>query len=108
MAARPGWPEEHLMKIGQIDNKSVPASGTAERKPANGAARPDGAVGGASAEPSAKVALSNAALAGDFDAEKVERIAQAIRDGKFQVNAEAIADKLIANAADLLGRTPNA
>ena len=39
----------------------------------------------------------------DFDAEKVERIAQAIRDGKFKVNAEAIADKLIANAQELLG-----
>jgi negative regulator of flagellin synthesis FlgM len=95
------------MKIGQVDNKSVPATGTAERKPAQGAARSDGtpASGGAAAEPSAKVALSSAALAGDFDSEKVDRIAQAIRDGKFQVNAEAIADKLIANASDLLGRS---
>ena len=103
------------MKIGQIDNKSasVAATGAAERKPAQGATRSEGAAApgaataasGASAEPSAKVALSNAALAGDFDSEKVERIAQAIRDGKFQVNAEAIADKLISNAADLLGRS---
>lgn len=100
------------MKIGQIDNKSasVAATGAAERKPAQGATRSEGApataaASGASAEPSAKVALSNAALAGDFDSEKVERIAQAIRDGKFQVNAEAIADKLISNAADLLGRS---
>jgi negative regulator of flagellin synthesis FlgM len=100
------------MKIGQIDNKSasVAATGTTERKPASGAARTDGApataaTSGAASEPSAKVALSNAALAGDFDSEKVERIAQAIRDGKFQVNAEAIADKLISNAADLLGRS---
>ncbi|EHR72877.1 flagellar biosynthesis anti-sigma factor FlgM [Burkholderiales bacterium JOSHI_001] len=101
------------MKIGQIDNKSVPSTGAVERKPANGSARPDGAsatpaaapAGAGSAEPSAKVALSSAALAGDFDSEKVDRIAQAIRDGKFQVNAEAIADKLISNAADLLGRS---
>jgi negative regulator of flagellin synthesis FlgM len=94
------------MKIGQIDSKSVPANGVAERKPANGAGRTEGAAGGGAAEPSAKVALSNEALAGDFDAEKVERIAQAIRDGKFQVNPEAIADKLISNAAELLtGRT---
>ena len=61
------------------------------------------------AEPSARVALSSqAALSGpeasraDFDSDKVQRIAQAIRDGKFQINAEAIADKLIANAQELL------
>ena len=35
---------------------------------------------------------------------KVERIAQAIRDGKFSINAEVIADKLITNAEELLGR----
>ena len=39
-----------------------------------------------------------------FDQAKVERIAQAIRDGQFRVNPEAIADKLIANAEELLGR----
>ena len=32
------------------------------------------------------------------------RIAQAIADGRFKVNAEAIADKLIANAQELLGK----
>jgi negative regulator of flagellin synthesis FlgM len=39
-----------------------------------------------------------------FDAAKVERLAQAIRDGKFEVNAEVIADKLITNAQELLAR----
>ncbi len=42
-----------------------------------------------------------------FDAKKVERIASAIRAGTFKVNPEAIADKLIANAAELLARKPN-
>jgi negative regulator of flagellin synthesis FlgM len=41
----------------------------------------------------------------EFDSEKVNRIAQAIRDGKFTVNHEAIADKLIANAQELLSRS---
>ena len=63
-------------------------------------------------EPSAKVELSPAAALlsraeadGTFDAQKVERLAEAIRDGSFQVDAEAIADKLLANAQELLGRT---
>jgi negative regulator of flagellin synthesis FlgM len=93
------------MKIDPLDAKSVPAASTAERRPA-APATPGGA------EPSARVDLSaSAALRSEglseptFDAAKVERIAQAIRDGKFQVNAGVIADKLIANAQELLGRT---
>jgi negative regulator of flagellin synthesis FlgM len=92
------------MKIGSIDAKPVVPAPASERK---GAAAPAGTA----AEPSAKVELSTAATLmakvaddGSFDAAKVERIAAAIRDGKFQVNAEAIADKLIVNAEELLGR----
>ena len=64
-------------------------------------------------EASAKVVLSESAAAlksaatsvkGDFDAEKVERIGKAIDDGTFKVNAGAIADKLIANAQELLNK----
>ncbi len=33
----------------------------------------------------------------EFDAEKVARMSQAIADGSFTVNPEAIADKLLAN-----------
>jgi negative regulator of flagellin synthesis FlgM len=97
------------MKIGQIDSSAAAAQVAADRKAT--AATKTGAT--AETDPSAKVELSATAslLAGgqsaDFDAEKVQRVAQAIRDGKFQVNAEAIADKLIANAQDLLGRSPN-
>jgi negative regulator of flagellin synthesis FlgM len=42
---------------------------------------------------------------GSFDAEKVSRIASAIEKGEFKINADAIADKLIANASEMLGRT---
>jgi len=92
------------MKIGPVDNQPAVATTPAERK---AAAEPV-----AAAEPSARVQLSSqAALSGadagraDFDAEKVERIAQAIRDGNFRIDAEAIADRLIANAQELLPKT---
>lgn len=39
-----------------------------------------------------------------FDAEKVERVKQAIADGSYQVNPQAIADKLIANAQEVLSK----
>ena len=89
------------MKIGPLDLKQLPAAAATDRKSA--------APQAASNEPSARVELSShAALQGpdvgraDFDSAKVDRIAQAIRDGTFKINAEVIADKLIANAQDLL------
>ena len=91
------------MKLGPIESGPI-GTPTTERK---GQAAP----APARSEPSAQVALSQAAavLAGvsadpTFDAAKVERIAQAIRDGKFTINADAIADKLIVNAEELLSR----
>lgn len=69
------------------------------------------AVGAAAPEASTTVSLSSAAssltgtgsASADFDAEKVKRISDAIDNGSFKVNPEAIADKLIANAREVLG-----
>jgi negative regulator of flagellin synthesis FlgM len=95
------------MKIGHLENKSVTPA-LSERKSSGAATL---AVSGAtSAEPSSKVELSTTAsqlaaggTEGVFDTQRVQRISDAIRDGKFRVNPEAIADKLIANAQELLG-----
>lgn len=38
-----------------------------------------------------------------FDAKRIEQIKQAISDGRFKVNSEAVADKLIANVQEMLG-----
>lgn len=40
---------------------------------------------------------------GDFDARRVDEIKAAIREGRFQVNAEVVAGKLLASANELLG-----
>ena len=59
---------------------------------------------------SATVTLSAAAsslMAGadpTFDAEKVASMKQALNNGTYTVSAEAIADKLLANAREVLGR----
>jgi negative regulator of flagellin synthesis FlgM len=96
-----------MMKIGQLENKPAPAPAGADRKPAAGGA----ATASSSPEPSAKVELSAAASViasgvadGTFDAQKVERLANAIRDGHYQIDPQAIADRLLANARDLLDR----
>jgi negative regulator of flagellin synthesis FlgM len=100
------------MKIGNPADKrniapvvTTPADAKAADKTAASAANP------ASVDPSAKVQLSNAAASlragtdpAEFDAAKVERVSQAIADGSYKVNPEVIADKLIANAQELLGK----
>ena len=40
-----------------------------------------------------------------FNAAKVESMKQAIANGTFKVNAEAIADKMLSNAAEMLSAT---
>ena len=100
------------MKIGHPADKPLPApaAGT-PAAPAEAAKASAGvqAAGAAQVDASATVALSSTAstllsggATGEFDADKVARIAGQIADGSFKVNPEAIADKLIANAQELL------
>ncbi len=101
------------MKIGHPADKPAPAattgtSATADAaKPAQGSAVR--ATGAATVDASATVALSSTAstllandAASEFDAQKVGRIDGAISAGTFKINPEAIADKLISNAQELL------
>jgi len=110
------------MKIGNSAEKLAAPPVAAERTGAAeaGRAKAGGGAQGASPssatgkapEASAQVELSGTASKllkgvsdeGSFDAAKVSRISEAITQGKFTVNAEAIADKLIANAQELVSR----
>ena len=51
----------------------------------------------------AKDALNSSA---EIDTKKVDEMKAAIRDGSFTVNPEAIADKLLSNAQEMLNTTP--
>ena len=92
-------------KLASLNALNPASERVAERK---NTAQPGGATGG---EASTTVVLSPAAqlaaksLDAGIDSAKVERMSQAIRDGSFKVNADAVADKLIANARDALAKT---
>ena len=101
------------MKIGQPADKPALTPATSARVGAGDTPKTQPAA--VDGEASAKVVLSDSAAAllaaapsanADFDAEKVDRISKAIADGSFKVNHEAVADKLIANAKELLTKRP--
>ncbi len=122
---------EYLMEIG--NNPQRPAQSLVPERqarpelvqPAGRSATPPVAPGqtGARPEPitanppaSAQVALSNSAVqllqGGDeqdsFDSAKVERVSREIEEGRFDVDAERVADRLLANTRELLSsRSPD-
>ena len=120
---------ESTMKIGHpAENLSpLPASNGAaanaeSAKAAKAAAAPAASTASAAstsaipatADASAKIQLSNTATSlmssgggASFDADKVARISSAIDSGSFMVNPEAIADKLISNAKEVLTKIPD-
>ena len=101
------------MKLGPLSDTRVAGSskGVSNAGP-NKAASTSGAASTPSAAPSAgvPVTVSNQALAmeqskgPDIDMAKVASVRTAIANGTFKVNPEAIADKLIANAREMLKR----
>ncbi len=105
------------MTIGSTSNKTqglpVASAPTGPAvTPANARSSTEAAAA-SSTEAGVQVALSSTAAsllsgstsAAEFDSAKVDRISQAIEKGDFKIDAGAIADKLIANAAELLKKS---
>ena len=101
------------MKIGNSDSPQPLATTTLVPSQSAAPEPKAGAAPNAPPDPSAQVALSSTATAllqgttasnADFDTEKVARVASSISEGTFKPNPEAIADKLIANAQELLNK----
>ena len=98
------------MKIGSpADKPPVAPLAAGQTAPGQAAAKTPAAPGAAEASTQVEISKAAAALlsgvgasSAEFDAEKVARISQAIADGSFKVDHAAIADKLIANAQELL------
>lgn len=110
------------MKIGQPSDNPSPVSSNATSAPPKGgpgAAATVTANATATATKSAQSAgvavtvstlarslgASKNADASVIDAKKVAQVRTAIEQGTYVVNAEAIADKLLANAQEMLNRT---
>jgi negative regulator of flagellin synthesis FlgM len=110
------------MKIGHPSDNPVPVSSTALSTPskssqsANVAANANAANSAVKGSPTAGVAVTVSTLArtlgaakssgaADVDMAKVNEVRTAIKQGTFKVNPEAIADKLLANAEEMLNGT---
>ena len=104
------------MKIGPTPDQPTPIPkpvSTGAQAPSDATRTASGAATAAADAPasdaSAKLALSSTAsnllktgIGAEFDAQKVASISAAIDNGSFKINPEAIADKLISNAQELL------
>jgi len=99
------------MKIGQPNDNAIPQNSQAAAVKAS----PEAANAARNERKTPGVELKVSTLARDLDrtttaepqvdSEKVEAIRKAIADKTYTVNAEAIAEKLLANAREMLQRT---
>lgn len=98
------------MKIGPLNDAALAATAAGAAKPERGAAPGVAAPRGAASSgvpvtvSAAARSLEAPAAGGGIDEAKVAAVRAAIADGTFSVNSGAIADKLLANAQELLSR----
>jgi negative regulator of flagellin synthesis FlgM len=96
-------PDSYIGSVAGGPQKSAAAAGAA--------AKPQASAGvTVTLSSSTTQALSGAGGSSSdvFNSEKVESMKAAIANGTFQVNAEAIADKMLSNAAEMLNSSSGA
>ena len=112
------------MKIGQPSDNSIQVHSSAAAAAQKATPAPSASAGASSSATaaasqgnrSAGVAVTVSTLArglektgrgeaADIDSKKVATVKAAIQDGSYVVNPEAIADKLLSNAQEMLNRT---
>jgi len=100
------------MKIGSLNDAAATAAAGAATKPerggAAGVAAPDSAAAAAGVPVTVSAAarsLEASAAGSGIDEAKVASVRTAIANGTFTTSSEAIADKLLANAQEVLSRT---
>ena len=108
------------MKIGQTPDNSIQIqlgnAAPTQKAGQNANASAAASSGAAQSTRSAGVAVTVSTLArglektgrnegADIDTQKVASVRAAIEDGTYVVNPEAIADKLLSNAQEMLNRT---
>lgn len=89
----------------KIESLKTPGIG-APARPAGKTAPPAESAGGSGAATDVRLSSASAALntqTADVDALRVQEIRQAIAEGRFEINASAIADRLINSARELIG-----
>lgn len=99
-------PDSYIGSVAGGPQKAAerPTAG-AESAAAGAAAKPQPAAGVTvtlSSSTSQAISGTGGSNSDVFNAEKVQAMKTAIADGSFKVNAEAIADKMLSNAAEML------
>ena len=100
------------MKINHVNDSSQTNLGTTKL---NGNAKPGGNAAGVTATSGEKLSISDLSTrlndlearlseTGEFDAAKVETIKHAIREGRFKINPDVVADRLVESVKQLLGK----
>jgi negative regulator of flagellin synthesis FlgM len=106
---------ESTMKIGQPTDNQIMNSAAAQSALSKSGQGPGVAVSSAASMAPAGIEVTVSSLARslatpgqgdtpDVDLAKVDAMKTALRNGQFQVNPEAIADKLLSNAQEMLTR----
>ena len=100
---------ENVMKIGPLPDSRAVVGNAGLPKPGQGASS-NAVTAKVSTSKGVPVTVSDLALSvrnpgvGDIDMAKVDSVRTAIANGTYSVNAEAIADKLLSNAKEMLQR----